>query len=191
MSRNPDLYRVDGERVPSVTEVLEIAGVCSLPDVPSSLLEHKRRIGSEVHQWLEMIDRGMIESTDCDDGVVPYVAAYEKFLKEAGWQIIACEQAVVNETYRYAGTLDRVLGASKGRRALVDIKTGEAAPWVGLQTAGYELCLKEPHYRYALHLRADRTYRLIQYSDPADKHDFLACVRVAHYRLRHGEASIT
>jgi hypothetical protein len=49
LSRNPDLYRVHGERVPSVTEVLELAGVRSLPDVPSSLLDHKRRVGAEVH----------------------------------------------------------------------------------------------------------------------------------------------
>lgn len=171
--------------------MLELAGVRSLPDVPSSLLEHKRRIGSEVHQWCEMLDRGELKASDCSDEAAPYVLAYQKFLEDTGWKLIDCEQIVLNADYRYAGTLDRTFGTRRHRLALVDLKTGDPAPWAALQTAGYELCLKEPHYRYALHLRADRTYRLNQYSDLADKHDFLACVRVAHYRLRHGEASIT
>lgn len=190
-----NLYRVHGQRVPSVTEVLELAGVRTLPDVPSSLLEHKRMIGAEVHDWCQMMDEGMCGVDEIDDPEVEnYVRAYTRFLTDLGPTLVGAEQTVINDTYRYAGTLDRRFrfGAGAGEvAALVDLKCGQPAPWTGLQLAGYEMCIPEPHRRYALWLRNDRTYRLIKYEEMTDKHDFLACVRVAHYRLRHGQASIT
>jgi hypothetical protein len=195
MSRKTDLYQVDGIRVPSVTEILKIAGLINYDDAPSSLLERKRRIGTEVHQWCEMIDQQMLEPEGVidDEEISGYVGAYLAFCRDAQPKIIECEQPVVNERYRYAGTLDRTLEMTGLHRplAVLDIKTGEPAKWMALQLAGYEMCLEQPHRRFSLHLRADRTYRLVQYMNPSDKHDFLSACRVAHWKLRHGLASIT
>src|SRR5690606_34284850 len=108
------------------------------------------------------------------------------------------ETRVHDEALGYAGTLDLIVawtsedGQRITRRGLIDVKTGSVPPTVGAQTAAYLRCarawfpLGTPIYRFALHLPGDGSYRLVPLTNPQDELDFLAALRVAHFRRFHG-----
>lgn len=188
--RNPARYVVDGVRVPSVTEALGLVGLYDFSHVPVERLEYARARGQEVHEWLALEDEGFIEGDEPPEEILGYVQAYLRFKTESGFIPERIEHVVVNETYRYAGTLDRT-GKLNGKKALLDLKAvAKVGPATSLQTAGYEACLPEHHERYALQLRPDGSYRLCHYTDRQDLHDFLAALRVVHFKLRHGLAQL-
>jgi hypothetical protein len=94
-----------------------------------------------------------------------FIDAYREFQSCEGWIMSACAQRIVNNEDRYVGTFDQ-LGTLRGTSALIDIKTGSAPCWTGLQLAAYDLTHRLK--RYALELHADGTYRLIWFHDYLD-----------------------
>ena len=193
--RRTDQYKVDGLRVPSVTEVLKIVGLG--PDfgmVAPDVLEAARERGELVHQLTELIDLGHLSATDAADTEVQgYVNAYLRFKEEAGFEVEAVEKVVVNTRYRYAGTIDRVGRCMKlaqpGRR-ITDIKcVAQVSPVTRLQVAGYAEAEGADLWS-SLQLFPNGRYKHVEYSEPSDKYDFLSCVRVAHFKLAHGLATL-
>lgn len=193
MSRDVSRYVVDGKRVPSVTEILSIAGVSDFSGISPEVLEIARARGSLVHEWCELLDLGHVSADETPPTEAePYVAAYLSFLASGAFVAAegGIEQVVVCAPYRYAGTLDR-RGKLHGVPAILDLKCSALVPpTVGLQLAGYALALDGAHQRYSLQLRSDGTYRLSKHDDKNDVTDWLACVRVAHFKLRHNVATI-
>lgn len=193
--RRTDQYVVDGIRVPSVTEAMKIVGLGSeFGMVAPDVLETARKRGELVHQLTELIDLGHLSATDAvDDEVQGYVNAYLQFKRDAGFEVSAVEKVVVNTSHRYAGTIDRVGRCKKltqtGRRVL-DIKcVAQVSPATRLQVAGYAEAEDLPLWS-SLQLFPNGRYKHVEYSEPSDKYDFLSCVRVAHFKLAHGLASL-
>jgi hypothetical protein len=174
-------YRLNGRVVPSVTQVLKLAGVVDDEwyDDASCLR------GTYVHEATEMFDKGELDEETLDPVIVPYLGAWKAFLRESKAEIIDIEKRVVNEVYRYAGTLDRIAIVAK-RLTVIDIKTGSPEPSHQLQTAGYARCLPESVQRLAVYLRDDGTYKSVEHADFGDAHVFLAAVAVANWKLGHG-----
>jgi len=91
----------------------------------------------------------------------------------------------------FAGTLDRAgtfpkLGASKGRYAVLDIKTGSIPSWAGIQLAAYAMLLPSevPPRRFALLLKKNGKYKLQEFRDEEDYVAFYgACHIVEGKRL--------
>ncbi len=193
--RRTDLYVDDsGVRLPSVTEVLALSGMTDYSMVDPLVLAHAAERGQRVHEWIELEEGGYVEAgTEPDPLIAPYVSAWRLFQKETGWRAEAVEEVVVNRVFRYAGTLDQRgwLGMQAPAKALLDVKCVAALqPSTALQLEGYSCCLEEPHRRYALRLCPNGTYRLECYRRVADRHDWLAAVRVAHWKLANGIAQI-
>jgi hypothetical protein len=184
--RDTSKYVLRGVRVPSVTEVLDIAGLVDWSMVPPGVLEEAAERGTRVHEWLQLIDEGWLDPmTEPDEDVRGFTSAYLRFKDETGFAPELIEHTVLNETYAYAGMLDRT-GKLNGERVLIDLKTvRQVAATTALQTAGYAACLGELHRRFALQLWPDGNYRLVPYTDRNDTHDFLAAVRLAHWRIKH------
>ena len=188
--RNPARYVVDGVRVPSVTEALGLVGLYDFSHVPPDRLEYARARGQDVHEWLALEDQGFIEDEEPPQEILGYVQAYLRFKNESGFVPHRIEQVVVNETYRYAGTLDRA-GELNEKRALLDLKAvAEVKPATSLQTKAYALCLDEPHDRHALQLKPDGNYRLHSYPLPGrtetvDRDDWYAALRMAYWKLTY------
>ena len=57
--RDTSGYVVNGVRLPSVTEVLSIAGLTDFSGVPPGVLEKARVRGTQVHEITEWIDDGL------------------------------------------------------------------------------------------------------------------------------------
>ena len=184
--RDTSAYVIDGVRLPSVTEILDLAGLVDWSMVPAGVLDEARKRGGDVHEWLELVDFGYLQGDEPPEAIAGFVNAYLRFKNESGFAPELVEHVVVSRTHRYAGTLDRT-GKLNGKRALIDLKSGATiVPSMALQTAGYALCLDELHERYTLQLRPDGSYRLARHRDRSDAHDFLAATRIAHWQLRHG-----
>ena len=109
MSRDTSNYRINGVRIPSVTEVMKIAGMTNFDGIPAANLLAARERGIAVHEWTEGVDRGQIDPTEevPHESIAAYTYAWECFKQESGFTPTLIECPVVNEEMRYAGTLDR------------------------------------------------------------------------------------
>lgn len=208
--RDVTQYQVDGARVPSVTEVLKLCGLVDYSGIDPEVLERARARGEEVHQWIELIEAGEA-ATPTDPEVAGRVEAYRAFRESEAFEVYLSERPLVDPVYRYAGTPDLVGRMTKrDRPAVIDIKPPwDPESWWDLQVAGYALLIEEgathtdlaplfgdpdsgaararPLDRFVLQLRGDGTYRLNPPRDPRrDTLDFLAALRVAHWKLHHG-----
>lgn len=178
-------YSVNGEKVPSVSEILAPLSADRYGGLNTITLQEAARRGRAVHELTEAIDFGMDISEEMDAvEFEAYVDAYYLFLIEHEVEWLKSEEIVgyyLSGCYRtedepplYAGTIDR-FGWVDGKLAVVDFKTyasmsTDAQMAASCQTALYAECLQdeyeEPLKRYILHLKKDGKYRLI------DLHDF-------------------
>lgn len=181
-------YRHDGALVPNVTRVLE--EVVDFRFVKAEVMERARQLGRAVHVGCELIDQGRLDIATVAPVVEPYLAAYEKFMREVQPEWHGVEEQVYHPSHRYAGTLDR-RGRVRERIAILDIKSGAKVKSVGLQTAAYleahastyAVPLDSPE-RYALYLDEDGTYDLVQIktSRHNDFRIFLSALNLYNWR---------
>ena len=191
-------FTLDGLAIPSVTRVL--APLSDYDTAYQAALETARKRGVAVHTATEQHDRlqAVNGAWAPDEGpmaeaVAPYLAAWQKFLSDTGFEVHAIEEMVVSKRHRYAGILDR-LGVLNGRRAVIDIKTTAAIkPVMGLQLAAYQTAYNEGRkkteqytQRYICQLRKDETYRLERFQDRADMTVFLALLTIWNWKATHG-----
>lgn len=193
---NPQIHRytLNGLVIPSVTQILELAGIGpDLNSIPAVILENKRQIGEFVHEACEYVDMGSDEQLGWNlaDG---YVSAYRLFKAEIGFDVTEAELQVYSKRLRYAGTIDRI-GTMKDKEILLDIKTTAILDmgYIGPQTAAYEEAYREMTGkkkslpRYGLQLKPDGTYKLVQCKDKEDFQAFLAALNIYRWRERHGK----
>jgi hypothetical protein len=172
-------YVVNGERLLSVTEVLQAVGI--IREFGSDAAMDR---GTRVHRACCDIDLGLNPTIEDED--VPYVEAYRAFLNITGAEPVLIEQPVYHETHRYAGTLDRLYLIGGAERWLADIKTGSLPKHTPIQLSAYAACLDKPVWkRCAIHLIGDGKYRIVHYpahEAPRDLDVFLAALKVAKWR---------
>lgn len=174
-------YTWDGEKVPSVSEILSPLSADRYGLINGMVLADAARRGRAVHALTEAIDYGV--SVDGDEDAIEfeaYVEAYCSFLIEHDVTWVLSEEIVTYtkaeaERPVYAGTLDRY-GLIDGERAIVDIKTyasldADAQMQASCQTQLYKDALISNGFeahgakRYVLHLKKDGKYRLASLDD--------------------------
>ena len=178
-------YTYDGEKVPSVTELIAPLSAEKYGAINSMILQEAARRGKIVHALAEAVDYGLDLDTD-EEAVefAPYLEAYCAFLLDHDVEWFMSEEIVTNRRYEaealiYAGTVDR-FGMVDGSLAVVDIKTYASLGTdeqisASCQTALYRDAIiaswpmpepkTEGEYgsivkRYVLHLKKDGKYRL-------------------------------
>jgi hypothetical protein len=181
------VYRVGGQVVSSVTQILGRLSAEEYRFVDKSVMEDAALLGKAVHKMIELDLRGDLDFESLSDGLQVYYTAWQNFLQLSGFQMVLSEARVYSSKYGYAGTLD-LAGWLNNRFVIIDAKRTAAVPrTAGPQTAGYLQALREhaedavmwpqdtPVDRYALHLRAEGTWRLVPFTDKSDLRVFLAC----------------
>ncbi len=174
-------YRIDGKIVPSVTQVLSSAGLID----DTWFNESACTRGTYVAQATQFYDEDTLDYDALDEGLKPYVMAWERFLNENNAEIEAVEQRVCRHHGTYAGTLDRII-IMRGWRWVLDIKTGSKAAWHGLQTAGYADCLEGLFRRACIILRDDATYKFYEHEDAQDFHFFRSALSLYQWKSEKG-----
>jgi hypothetical protein len=137
----------DEVRWPSVTEVLEVAGlVDDYAGVPAPVLYRAGRRGTAIHKALPLLLDGTLDWMTVDDqivGQVEQLALALDRLKVHAWN---CEQPIYSERLRITGTPD-LWCASLCRPTVIDVKSGKKTPLsvdaARLQMALYALMIRE------------------------------------------------
>lgn len=181
-------YTVDGRRVPSVTQVLELAGLVD----KTWFTDFGRDRGTYVHQMLELDDQGDLDEGALDPQLVPHLTAWRACCAagRAAWTHI--EHRMADATVGVAGTADRI-GTFAGALTIADIKSGHPEDYIAIQLGGYaylaELTGTVPSAkrvkRIGVFVRGDGSYRVIEYADRSDIDVFRAALVVAQWRLAH------
>lgn len=187
MARDPEKYRIDGRRAPSVTEILTLSGWSDLSHIPPQVLAWAAARGQYVHDATELIDAGTFDWTTAARQNLGYLKSYVLFMEDEKPEIVASEEVVKHPELFYAGQLDR---RWRWRRDLwvVDIKTGKD-PQVSwrLQTAAYALPQEKPHRRGSLRLCKDGSKaKFVEYDDPDDLRLFAAAAVTVNAQIRAG-----
>lgn len=182
-------YRIDGRRLPSVTQLL--APLVDYSMVPREALERAQALGTAVHKMTELHDNDDLDEDSLSDELKPYLAGWIKFRTECQFKPVTIEHRMAHPTLGYAGTSDRT-GVIKGRLAVVDIKKMFVlGPHIGPQLAAYERLHQAEGLqvldRFALGLRADGTYRLQHYTDPLDWQCFLSHLTIQNWKAKHAK----
>ena len=181
-------YQLDGRELPSVTTVLQRAGLVD----GAWFTEQATLRGTYVHLATELHAAGTLDPDSVDPVVQPYLDAYMRFLRESGAVWAAVEQRLGDDVLGYAGTIDRV-GSIGDQPVIVDIKTGPPQPWHALQLAAYLQLVKRrwaPWQRYGLWLQKNGSYRLKHYSGRSDYSVFQAALTLAQFKEAHGCSSM-
>lgn len=179
-------YRVNGQVVPSVTQVLDKA-FDSYARVPKNILDAAAAKGNYVHKACELLLWDQLDKTQIDSTYIKYIEAFERFLDESGVEIEAPEERLYHPQLGYAGTVDLIAKLpirKKYHRAIVDYKTSfKLMPSVGPQLAAYQEAFnhkksadEKARYRFALHLKKDGSYELESYESPMDLAVFKSCL---------------
>jgi hypothetical protein len=187
-------YSVDGKPYPGVTEIL---GGCGIID-DTWFTEQDAIRGTHIHMACQYLDEGCLDRDTVDPLYLPYLMAYEKFLRECKpkWEVI--EFKVFNKDYLYAGTLDR-FGTMFNEQCCVDLKSGTPQKWVGCQLSGYTQALASMYFntdgpfpsidcrskRYGLYLSKYGTYYLKEYNNRDDWRGFTAALNV--WKWKHNK----
>lgn len=170
-------YQINGEVIPSVSEVIRFISREVYGDVVQSVLDNAADRGTRVHKATQMLD--VVHDVECDEDIVPYVQAYVQFLRDhkPKWELI--ERSMYNPNLMYGLTVDR-LGELGGKNTLVDIKTSSTIQKVlyGAQLNLYRMGLEANGHKVErmviLHLTKEQKYKLVE----IDRNDevALACI---------------
>lgn len=171
-------YTVDGQEVPSVSELTRFITREVYTDAPQFAVEGAAKRGTAVHKATQALDE--LGKVECEDDIVPFVKAYVQFMKDIAPEWEKVEWSVCNEK-RYAGTVDRY-GKMRDIPVILDIKT--TASITGLHKVLYRAQLnlyrlavmkeKPVEAMWVLQLKKDGTYKLHQVE--VDEPLALACL---------------
>jgi hypothetical protein len=191
-------YRVDGHIVPSVTQLLDDAGLT--PDysvVPPRVREHARARGIHVDACCDLLDQDDLDWASVHPEAVPYVESWARFCAAEGYAPVCGQVPLYHPRYGYAGTADSI-GTLNGSWVVVERKaTTKMAATYGLQTAGYAqpgLWVAPPGggrlepaawpapARLGVQLKRDGSYLVVPYDDAEDLSAFLGVVALFRWR---------
>ena len=161
---------------PHVTGALKGAG---LIDTEFIKPEYMAR-GTAVHLATQLWDEEDLDLESVDPVTLPRLEQWMRFRRDIEPEILAIEESVRNESYRYQGTLDRRLKIH-GVDGILDIKGSDnQARWHGPQLAAYAACFDRPLARWSLYL-SDTAYRLVLRKDLNDWTVFLAALTLHNW----------
>jgi len=206
------VYELDGLRVPSVTGVLQRAGLTDFSHIPPSILGAALERGTQVHRAVHFynehdLDVAAFRATFPE--YIGYLQAWINFTEQRHFVPVLNEHRVASRRHLVAGTVD-CLGVLDGVGVVVDFKTGhpkdvaadlQLAAYVALAMEWASECDEDPALelffsqhkvvrRHAVQLRADGTFRVETYADPRDFRDFLTLVAAQQIVARRRDVPV-
>lgn len=168
-----------------VTRALAVSGVTDF----SFCDEESGWKGSEIHRAIELADRGTLDRKTVPEEIEGYLRAQTRFMRETGFICTHIEHSLKSKVLGVRGRLDRA-GLMKGRKTVLDYKSGPINPAVALQLCLYGHLLDPAIWwqRIGVQLKADGTYSLKHFPTMEwykDLNVALGCVAVSQWKIRN------
>lgn len=174
-------YIKNGIILKSVTQILQELFPLKYENVPKKILEDKSIYGTELHKFIEIIEKKKPKKPLAyikryykpniyqEESLIDYLKIKDKYKIK----IIDSEKRISYE-YKYAGTLD-LKGYVNGKSAIIDIKTTYELDelYVAWQNSLYELADGKVDELYCLWLPKGRLGKLVKL-ERIDKNYLLA-----------------
>lgn len=170
-------YILDGQPVPSVTQILTDMGLIDA----TWFTDYSRERGKLVHRIIQWHLSGELDETTVDDTLRGYLDAWKRFEVYAGFTPTAIEKPLASSVYHFAGTPDYI-GTLNGVEVIIDAKTGTIFPAMALQLSGYEILAEKCLKRFALQLTETGKYKLTPFVKRTDRGTFLAAVTIWYWK---------
>lgn len=194
------IYRLDGKRIPSLTQILDAAGFIDYSMVPLETLKAKAAFGTRVHEYCHWFDQGELDLAD----LKPYpqyesrVLGWADFVKDYDLQpdLAWAERPMVLQLNgsRFAMTPDRYAMSHQGP-CVVEIKCScDLMPAYALQTAAqvfpFRNELNPTVKRFVCQLLdkpngSGKCYFVKEYTDRSDEKVFLAALATTQWRINN------
>ena len=167
-----------------ITRALAISGVTDF----SFCDEESRWKGSEIHKMIELADRGTLDHKTVPKELEGYRESHRSFMRETGFIPTHIEFKVQSKVYGVRGRIDRA-GLLRGKKTIVDFKSGPVNPAVALQLCLGGHLLDPSHWwnRVGVQLKADGTYSMKTFPLMmwhSDLNTALACCRVSQWKIQ-------
>jgi hypothetical protein len=189
------VYTLNGCEIPSVSRVLQGAGLFNLNGIDPKVLARKRALGEAVHLACQLYDEHDLDETTIDPLVRPRLDAWTKFCRDLDFHAEEIEQPFyfLANGMPYAGTPDR-RGTCTSGEVVIEIKcTAAVEPHHGVQLAAYALPHKhdgKSPLRFVVQLLQDGDYKLHQFTDRTDERVFLSALALEHWKRLKGITNI-
>lgn len=194
------IYKLDGVRLPSLTQILDATGFIDYSMVTVEVLKAKAAFGSKVHEFTLWVDQDRLDLAD----LAPY-PAYE--MRVLGWLDFVKDfefnsdlnwaekpMALKLNGSTFAMTPDR-FGTSNIGKCVVEIKCScDLMPAYAIQTAAQMLAFRNEQNpdikRLVVQLldkpnASGRRYNVKEYTDRMDEKIFAAALACAAWRLNN------
>ncbi len=201
------VYKFEGKRVMSLTQILDAAGLVDYSMVQPAVLEAKRILGGKVHEYCLWNDQGELDMDDLKPWPKYWnrVEGWRQFVADSGFMpdLTWCEvpaAARVNGML-YALTVDRygVVGDGENiANAVIEIKTcADKEPSHQIQTAGQAILFRPQSdavqlqlKRFAVYLLdkangAGKFYTVEEHTNRSDEKVFIAALMLTQYRIQN------
>jgi hypothetical protein len=177
-------FLVEGQRWPSITQVLTDAGFI---DTRWFTKEGRER-GSHIHRIIHWHLIGELDEMSIDPELWPYFEAWLRFESDTGFRPTETETPRISELYHFGGIPDSI-GMLAGCEVILERKTGALPEWVALQLAAQEILHERPLSRLAIRLKKTGRYELKQYHDRRDREVFLSALACWWWKNDGGKSS--
>lgn len=175
-------YEINGVAVPSVTQILRLAGIIEGYNGDSTASIR----GRMVHLACEYDDAGELDEASVSKDIVGYLIAWRRFRDATRFMPEAAEKQFYSPTYNFCGTIDRI-GTASEQPVLLDIKTGALRPFHAIQLAAYQLGFADATgtnipTRWGVYLRSDGSFKVEEFRNPRDRQVFLAALTLTRWK---------
>ena len=184
------IYRWRNIVVPSVTGILEDAGISDWSHVPDGKKHRAAELGTAVHAATVYDDEDDLDAASLVPRVTARLTAWRAFRADYRFAPIRREHMMYSR-FGFAGTADAIGTTPRrpGALVLVDIKTGAKTRAVGPQTAAYAHLAREQGEdvaeRWGVYLRADGTYKVDPLPESRDWPVFLHALNLYIWKQEH------
>ena len=170
-------YTLDGEVLPSVTQILRSAGMVNT----DWCTDFARDRGTAVHAAIHLDIANKLDEDSVDPEVRPYLEQWRQFKKDTGVRVLASEKLVWSDAYGYAGTLD-LYCQMHGRNFIIDFKSNTMPKSVDAQLGGYSIAMRTAGY--AVHdlaalILKPKTYKLACFERDVAESEFMSALTKA------------
>ena len=162
-------YRLDGEIIPSVSQIIDAAGYWG--EKKGSFAPGAAEKGRRIHQAIELLNLKQLDWKQIEGtGYEPYLRGYEMWRTDWRPEIREIECRLVGECHGvvYAGTVDLIADV-RGALQILDVKTGRQYPKpYRAQLGGYMIAYQQERERKVdglagLHVNDKGRYQLKRY----------------------------